>query len=682
MAVLTLSISGKGQSKWTGNGGDSLWRNPANWLSGIAPLLLPSEDVLLDNSGAQGNYTVKITGTDSVVIHSLVIRPADGKMITVIIDSLSSTDIALSATSNEQGITISKGGIIINASRAEEGNVISITDSLRIENGALYSHRTRRAHVSLVTRLSRRPGTENGVFEFNIPSASNTLSLSNQQYGTLRLSSLEYRNPCTYSGGGVNPLIIRGNLELGTDVNFSVNFSDTIAILGHYRQSGGNFNIANSTRASTILFRGDIIQSGGTITKTGTAQPLLLLKGSFPQHIAMAGGLTGNIPVKLDNAAGLYLLTPLTIPWQLELVNGKVFTSATNLLVLASGSRILADSTSDAAFVDGPMRKEGLISSDHFLFPVGKNTVHRWLALKDATGNFTVEYIQGNPYQLSGIFGTGIDHISSVEYWTVGTDASPAASGKIILSYDENSSGGVTDLSTLRVAGNVNGTTWTNGGNERTTGSAGSSGSVQSSLYTSLSSGALFTLASSTAAQNPLPLGLLSFKALHKKDHVALDWQMSADYPTEHFEVQASNDALLFRTVTKIQGMEGISRYMFNDWQNIATKVYYRLRIKSRSGNGFLSDIVSADYNPSQEPVNTLREMVPGILEYRYQSDARALLKFELFDMAGARLMSVHKEVMAGSNMLRFNVAYLPRGAYVMHVSYRLRVVASTRFLK
>ena len=162
------------------------------------------------------------------------------------------------------------------------------------------------------------------------------------------------------------------------------------------------------------------------------------------------------------------------------------------------------DSINNNSFINGPLRKEGL-SSEYFLFPVGRDNMIRWVALRQATGNFTVEYVNSNPRMLNAQCATGIDHISSIEYWTIESDANLMSSANVELSFADPNSGGVTDLSTLRVA-RLTSTGWNNVGNSGVTGTPGSKGSVTSDKILEFPPATKYiTLAGSTGA-NSLPL--------------------------------------------------------------------------------------------------------------------------------------------------------------------------------
>src|SRR5207253_9714894 len=97
----------------------------------------------------------------------------------------------------------------------------------------------------------------------------------------------------------------------------------------------------------------------------------------------------------------------------------------------------------------------------------------RWLYINNATGNFTVEYFRTDPRTLSSSNGSGIAHISTVEYWDITPTASATAAVK--LSFVHPSSGAITDMSALRVARLINGN-WQDAGNAAIAGTPGSDG--------------------------------------------------------------------------------------------------------------------------------------------------------------------------------------------------------------
>ena len=392
--------------------------------------------------------------------------------------------------------------MFVNSSGSSSNASIVVNDSMQINNGGQYTHNTRSSHAVLVSSLSKAPGTEKGIFEFDVPGGGYTIASTKRTYGTLIFSSNASAGSQVYASSAASALTINGDFIINAGVTINLDLTAATIIYGNFIQKGGIFNLASQPNSNTIFIKGDLTQTAGTITETSTGLPAIELNGTVNQKITLNGAIVNSVDVKINNMAGITLLSGLVLPYHLNLINGIVNTNSF-LVTLPAGCGLQADSLNNNSFINGALRKEGLAATDHFLFPVGKDITQRWLELKNATGNYTVEFFKANPNTLATVVGTGIHHTSSIEYWSIKADASPAPAASVELSFDNVNSGGVTDMATLRVAQLVSGV-WTNMGNSSTTGTAGSSGSVVSNPINMFDpSVRYFTLASSDEFQNP-----------------------------------------------------------------------------------------------------------------------------------------------------------------------------------
>lgn len=497
------------QVRWSGLGGDGQWATPANWSVNRAPDA--GDDVVLDHTLIAGNYTVALpSGNVTVTIRSLTITPATGNNIEVVLPTNNTALPGFSCSGSGYGLVINQGGIFRNASGAAavSGTVtVAISDSLRINNGGRYVHNTPRTHANVVALLSKATGTATGLFEFDLSSGGALISFAGKTFGTLVLSATAAGGAKTYNANGATQTLIRGDLIIGDGVNFNLSLNDTIVIQGNYEQQGGIFNLGSAAYNTVVQVGKHFIQSKGIITENDNGLPVIEMNGASSQHITVAGSINNSVAFKVNNPAGVVLQTPLSLPYKLELTNGQVITSATNLLTLQAGCTVKADTLSSASFINGPLKKEGLMSTDQFLFPVGKGNAQRWLSLTNATGNYTVEFFSTSPQLMSNTYHATIHHISSIEHWAITADPSPAPQAQVKLSFNDPNSGGITELSALRVA-HLSGGAWTNAGNTGSMGSPGSNGFVTSQLLYSFSTTAqYFTLASTSASFNPLLAG-------------------------------------------------------------------------------------------------------------------------------------------------------------------------------
>ncbi|WP_207510234.1 hypothetical protein [Longitalea luteola] len=503
--VLLINAS-YAQLRWDGEAGDGQWMTASNWAGNVLPAI--TDDVILDNTFIAGGYTVSLPGdSTSVHIRSITITPAAGQTIELVLPSTNTAIPAFKLSGAMYGMVIGNGGIFRNASGADNGLPVEIADSLKINNGGRYVQNNSGSHAAIVAVLSRAPGTEEGIFDFDIPSASSTLSLSGRTYGKLMLSSNARNGAVTYTASGVNTVRVRSDLHVSAGVTLSLNFSDTLFIDRDLIQQGGTINLGNAARSLVTVINRHFMQSAtGLIYETGTSFPEIVFSGNANQQIDCKGAIKDNVAIKMNNAAMATLSSPWSLPYKLNLTKGRIVTSAANSLTLLAGCSIVVDSLSNNSFIDGPLRKEGLSAATHFLFPVGKDGTMRWLALKNANGHFNVEFFNSNPQQISNTYGSGISQISQMGYWTVQADATASTAALVELSFNGPNSGVGTDLTTARVA-KLDNKVWINAGNTAFTGSPGSRGSIVSNTVASWNAiPDLFTLGSSVPVEGPLAL--------------------------------------------------------------------------------------------------------------------------------------------------------------------------------
>jgi hypothetical protein len=578
-------LTNSAQKKWDGGGGDGQWSTALNWSDDIVPVL--SDDVLLDNSLITGSYSVLLPAI-AVTINRLTINPILPATIQVLLP-ITNNVIPAFTVNGVGGIIINNGGTFINSSGGSPGTAIVIADSIRINNGGRFVHNSSNGHASYIAKLSRAPGTENGTFEFDVPgAASYTVSLAGRTYGNLKLSSDAAGGTKSYLSNGATNATIRGECRINAGVNYSLDFTGDLSILGPL-VNYGNFNLSSGSNNNTVKVREDL-NCFGTITETAGGQPVIELNGSSNQNLSVSGSINNSVTLKINNTAGINLVSAVSLPYKLELTNGKVTTNSLFLLTLQAACSIQSDSSNSNNFINGPLRKLGLNNTPHFIFPVGKANTQRWVALKNVTGDFTVEFFPGNAYSIGASIGAGIDHVSLIEYWSI--DAAGSAVGKVELSFNNVNSGGVTDLATLRVAQFSLGT-WINVGNTMTTGSAGAAGSVVSIILNVFGPTAkYFTLASSVSNQNPLPLERVNLNVKSSAGELHFSWQTKPGIIPDYFEIEYSEDGNRFYLLKKITGLVANGTYQYSIKYNSLLTRYYRLKTMYQQGMQYYSSVI------------------------------------------------------------------------------------------
>lgn len=654
MFCCLVAMGAQSQMRWTGAGGTGSWSDPLNWENGVLPGA--ADAVLLDNSFVAGSYVVRLPDF-AVSVISLEIRPQGASGIVLelpssnLVSSPSGSLLPRSFTTTGTGYTLllHKGASFLNASGSSSGYALSIADSMKIENGARYVHRSRTGHAELVQVLSRAPGTESGIFRMENPDAASTISLSGRVFGTLQLSAAATTNALTsYSASGTNAVSIRGNLELEPGVTLAINMADTIRVAGNLQMQQATFNMATGSRSSVLLLKGHWLQTGGTITETNLQQQTgtILLAGNSTQHIQNSGLLADSIVVVVNTAAGVILDAPLVCSYRLQLLNGSLQTATDKLLTIGAAGRILVDSTKTKAFIDGPLRKLGL-ANDYFLFPVGGNGSMRWMALEGATGGFTATYLARSAYTLDGDLSAGLDHVSQLEYWSLNGSGTGAA--KVKLSFDAQLSGGVSDLASLRVAALLAGQ-WTDAGNTATSGAGDASGSVTSeALAGPGSSVGYFTLSSSLATTNLLPVFWERLWMEERNGSWRMHWTINARESADRFELELSADGRNFTTVTVIPAVVQQNSYM---QQLPASWKFGYCRLRSISSLGVMRRSETLPFGKIifGEPVISIRQ-ISASRQLQVQAARQQKCHMQLIDLSG-RMLWQSDQVFAKGNTL------------------------------
>ncbi|RYY29546.1 MAG: hypothetical protein EOO04_07165, partial [Chitinophagaceae bacterium] len=355
------------QIRWDGEAGDGFWTNPQNWVGNQVPLAI--DRVILDNSLVTGSYEVIIgPGAVQVMVSNVHLAPVAGETISLVIPTDNTLAPALVCTGDGYGLILERGAIFRNASGASAGAPFEVADSIRINDGGQFIHNTARSHASNVRALSRAPGTEKGEFEFRIPVASSTISVSGQVFGRLRLMP-GLNNTINYTGTGTNDLTVRSDLEIGHGVNLNFNLQGELNIGGSLIQYGGILNLGTTARLLNVRINGDLLQSAGAVlTETGQAVPVLRLAGNAMQTVDCKGSITNDVEIEFDNATGVSLASDLTVNHLLRLQQGFIQTDL-HVLTLEAGAMI---ELPGEGYVDGRIKKKGLTDGD-FMFPVGKN---------------------------------------------------------------------------------------------------------------------------------------------------------------------------------------------------------------------------------------------------------------------------------------------------------------------
>ncbi len=251
------------------------------------------------------------------------------------------------------------------------------------------------------------------------------------------------------------------------------------------------------------------------------------------------------------------------------------------------------------SYVNGPVRKEG---NDAFTFPVGKTGAgYRFCGISapGSTGDiFTAEFFRASASALGSISAGAapLHHVSNCEYWDIDEDGPGSPTVDVILSWSNLSNCSilayVNNAATLCIA-HFNGTQWDSYGG---LGSAvGAPWPTAGTLtWTGVNTFSPFTLGSTSALNNPLPVTLVNVKAYRNGSSNKIEWTNLTESDVAVYEVQRSVNGTAFVTMSSFEARSNTSSredYMAVDFQN-SPVTYYRIKVKGIDGKVLYSPIV------------------------------------------------------------------------------------------
>jgi len=383
-----------------------------------------------------------------------------------------------------------------------------------------------------------------------------TINSTNSPTGEIRATTTVLNDVTINTGGGLDASINNNNL-----------------FVGHDFINNGTF----TQRAATVTFNGSVAQQ-----ITGSASTTF---HNFTVNKS-ANSLTLNRPTRI-NGAGTFTA-------------GIVNSTSTNLLTFSDDATTTgANNGAVPSYVNGPVRKEG---NDAFTFPVGKTGAgYRFCGISapGSTGDiFTAEFFRASASALGSISAGAapLHHVSNCEYWDIDEDGPGSPTVDVILSWSNLSNCSilayVNNAATLCIA-HFNGTQWDSYGG---LGSAvGAPWPTAGTLtWTGVNTFSPFTLGSTSALNNPLPVTLVNVKAYRNASSNKIEWTNLTESDVAVYEVQRSVNGTAFVTMSSFEARSNTSSredYMAVDFQN-SPVTYYRIKVKGIDGKVLYSPIV------------------------------------------------------------------------------------------
>lgn len=602
-ATRTASVSG-------------LWSNSATW-GGTLPAA--GDDVVIGNG-------ITVTVGADVTARTIVFASASGTITVNANVTLTVTQsITLQNSANAaRGCTLAGSGTISCASlvvggtntspSADAANTLTSTistlnisgnfsviseDNAANENNTVVNHNSGTINVggtlildadfggvgtaSTVT-FNMNSGTQNGQLVL-----AGTTPFSTPSIGTVTTNFNGTANTVTYSAAGAQ------TVRNTSYFNLVLSGSGTKTIAGTVN---GTLSIAEtaSTAGSVTYGANAILKYNGSAAQTTS-------NVEFP--------VTVNVDLVIDNSSGVTLNNAKTLTGTVTLSTGILTTTATNLLTI-SGTWT-GGGGSASSHVKGPLAKTG---SNNFTFPVGNGTLYRPISISSLSAAATVRatYFLANPRTTFGTTGTGalmtIKDISACEYWDL-NDNGAGINAVVGLQYSAsspcNSNGYITDPSTLAVV-HWNGSTWENKG-------AAAGATLTNMTAVTSSTFSPFTIGTTNAMLNPLPVSFTDVKAFENGAGVKIEWTNSTESDMSAYVIERSADGINFTAIgqsaPRSNQFDKVS-YSFIDAAPLAGANFYRVKAVELTGKNVFSKSLRVDIGRSPNGISLYPNPVHG----------------------------------------------------------------------
>jgi hypothetical protein len=595
-----------------------LWSNTTTW-GGTLPAA--GDDVVI------GNGITVTVGADATA-RTIVFASASGTITVNANVTLTVTQsITLqNAAGANRASTLAGAGTISCASLVVGGTNTSPSADATTTMTSTVSALNISGNFSVVSE-DNAASENNAVFNHSSGTISvgGTLTLDADFGGTGTASTVTYN---MNSGSQNGMLVLAGTTPFSTPSTGTVttNFNGTANTVKY--SAAGAQTVRNTTYFNLMLSGSGAKTIAGTVNGSLTiaetastagsvtygANAILKYNGSSAQTTSnVEFPSTANVDVVVENASGVTLNGAKSLTGTITFTAGDLVTSTTNLLTILGSWDGTGSGASASSHVKGPLAKTG---SNNFTFPVGNGTLYRPISIATLSASATVQatYFLANPRTTFGTAGTGsaltIQDVSACEYWDL-NDNGAGINAIVGLQYGAtspcNSNGYITDPATLVVA-HWNGASWENKG--------AAVGATITNMTASLSSTfSPFTIGTTNATRNPLPVSFTDVKAFEKGTAVQIDWTNATESDMSTYLIERSADGINFsvigQTAPRSNQFDKVS-YTYMDAAPLAGTNFYRIKAIELSGKNVYSKSLRVDIGRSPKGISLYPNPVRG----------------------------------------------------------------------
>lgn len=563
--------------------------NAAIYVSGAGSITLTgdfsilADDIIIDNSLA-GAFTI---GDDLIFDQTADILSDDAEFINRSTLTVTS-DIVVGANNDDGNIFTNAAGATLNVS------AINTTDSdFNVQNSGTINQAGDFVNVVGTANFNNlATGTWNwnfvqAAFDAQLNTALDCSAAGNTfVYGAAggqNIAAVAYHH-LTLSGSGTKVttanLDVNGDLLIAGTARLDPNTgNDNITLAGNWTVTSGDANPFDEGTETVTLDGSLNSQTVSTVLAGGETFANLVLANTFPTNPQVTFNDNVGISTVLTMTSGIVNLAGNTV---------SINSNAAGSLVYTSGW-----------FYGGPMLRAmanaGItVGTVRGHFPLGTSTNYRPLFLGKpggtGTGNTTVLH-DGTLATTSNVaFADDVPITRRHDsFWTVASTVGGAATTWSLWA-GGTGLGTIANITHLRVSTST-GVVGTPGTNSGTTASPLVE---RTALSVALLNANNFHIASIDAINSPLPIELISFKAIAEESRVRLEWETASEINNDFFSVERSGDGEHFVATGTVKGAGTIleqTNYRFYDDFPPAGVSYYRLRQTDLDGTYSFSGI-------------------------------------------------------------------------------------------
>jgi hypothetical protein len=192
----------------------------------------------------------------------------------------------------------------------------------------------------------------------------------------------------------------------------------------------------------------------------------------------------------------------------------------------------------------------------------------------------------------------------------------------------------------------------------------------------------VFTLASTVADQNPLPIQPIFFKAWNHGDDAFLFWQLDPAINPASFEILRSADQVHFDVVKKIDTSSTRYHYQFSEKLLRRGFYYYKLKLTEKNGTIRFSNLVLILYQPDEiKFISALPAITRNTTNITISVLENGLVHLAVINAEGQLVRKISTMVV-GSVTLRLDLSTLPAGIYYLTGTAKGKKAKTIRVVK